>query len=133
MPTEYWLLNKSQGLSKFMAVEHAILHDDVFDSCIVVSGRKQTLSNSVVCFLPLLSVFSFHLGFEIVLLLMIPYLLIMICLINNLQLLPSILTPIVMTYFLIVTYLPIINLISFNSLSLLSSSENYLPFKDPLL
>jgi hypothetical protein len=48
IPKNYWLLNKSQGLSRYVPIEHAILNGDAVESTVEISGRKNTLSNSLV-------------------------------------------------------------------------------------
>ena len=49
LPKLFWLLNKTQGISRYVPVEHAILDGDSLDATMEISGRKTTLSNSWVC------------------------------------------------------------------------------------
>ena len=48
LPKLFWLLNKTQGISRYVPVEHAILDGDSLDATMEISGRKTTLSNSWV-------------------------------------------------------------------------------------
>ena len=48
LPKYFWLLNKTQGISRYIPVEHAILNGDTPDASVEIGGRKTTLSNSMV-------------------------------------------------------------------------------------
>ena len=48
LPKYFWLLNKSQGISRYIPVEHAILNGDTLDASMDIVGRKTTLSLSMV-------------------------------------------------------------------------------------